>query len=65
MATFLSTKYGLHASAISVIHVTFIRMTVYCSSQLVTNTLPVPTPACNLLHILYSHVQNNLPTHFL
>jgi hypothetical protein len=23
------------------IHVTFIRMTVYCSSELVTNTLPV------------------------
>jgi hypothetical protein len=42
MATFLSTKYGLHASAISGIHVTFIRMTVYCSPQLVTNTLPVP-----------------------
>jgi hypothetical protein len=41
MATFLSTKDGLYGSAISGIHVTFIRMTVYCSEEFVTNTLPV------------------------
>ena len=77
MATFISTKDGLYASAISGIHVTFIRMTVYCSPELVTNTLPVtyssdlilmfrlsyPHTACNLLLRPYSHVQTNLPTH--
>jgi hypothetical protein len=79
MATFLSTKDGLYGSAISGIHVTFISMTVYCSPELVTNTLPVTYSSYLILmfrltylhgyvtysHTLYPHVQTNLPTHFL
>jgi hypothetical protein len=64
MATFLSTKDGLYESAISGIHVTFITMTVYCSPELVTNTLPVTYSSYLILmfiltylhgHVTYSH----------
>ena len=81
MATFLSRKDGLYGSAISGIHVTFTRLTVYCSSELITNTLPVTYSSdlilmfrltyphmytsCNLLLRPYYHVQTNLPKHFL
>ena len=79
MATFLSTKDGLYASAISGLHATFIRMTVYCSSEVITNTLYVTYSSYLIVmfrltylhvHATYSytlcpHVQTNLPTHFL